>query len=237
MFKKLPLTSFAKNSVVEDDCLEIAGTTITLQQGVNLILIAHSQLKLNNGTKISAKGTVGGAGENSKTNAISWIPSKPDQDEKIHCACKDTNCRDGWGHCSANGHSDLTGGRGKPGLPGGNVTIVAREIVLGGTVGVDVSGGGGGPPGQSGHVDCKWNGLQCSSPAAGNGGTGDPGLAGLANYKAGTTTAAASLSTLKAATTPTSSSQTQVVDTNSSLQKAIDDARTAGQTYDNYKGI
>lgn len=242
-FKKLPMTTFSKDTVVEDDCLEVPPSTkIRVEQGVHLIIIARKQLQLGNSATLDAMGgTPTQKGPDAPITETVWKPSGGDEGEQVACVCRGTHCRPGWGGpCRASEDPGLRGRKGLPGLAGGDVRIVARELIVGNGVVVNISGGSGGPPGNSGRTRCENPGDKndfCYSGSAPNEGAGDQGMKGRARFEAGTATADATLTKMVDGTLPKDAASKRVIDTPPSLTAAIQNARTEGAKYDHRQGI
>src|SRR5207302_1029760 len=106
------------------------------------------------------------------------------------CMCRGTHCRPGFENGCNNPNRDYLWGRQGPrGFGGGDMRVVAREVIVGSNVRLDVSGGRGGPPGPSGRIRCENPGDRndfCYSGTASNYGNGADGDNGRSRYEAGT---------------------------------------------------
>ncbi len=231
-FTRLP-PRIEKSAIIESPCIEIApGATVTIAQDQNLVIIATRKLRIGDGAKIVGRGARGAAGAAAQTATKDWAPSAPDQSEKINCACRGVRCKPGWETCSPGNDAELRGGHGGPGKRGATVFIVARELIVGSGVSVDVSGGLGGEAGASGRVDCRYGGMQCASPPAMSLGDGEGGSNGTVTLKAALPTALPMMIAIERVATPPSAVNKQVVDTTGPFRRAVEQAHTAGAAYE-----
>ena len=248
-FRGIP-KKVSTSTVVDSECLEILGRDpVTVQPGASLIVIARRELKIDEGAFIGASGAQGAKGDAAKESEDLWVAQDPDRGEKIACTCQGRSCKSGWQPvCGVSGNAAIRGGKGKTGSSAGNVRIVAYRIVGANNLKIDLSGGPGGLPGESGTTHCtegRPGGLECRSVRAPNGGDGDPGANGVAVYRAGPgfSSSAAADQALKALVNGTvlrsplvPAPSTQIVETPASLKGALDDAVAAGQSYANVPG-
>jgi len=199
-FKKLPKTVYHKSTLIEDDCLDIPkGTTIRVEEGVSLYIIAHKELRIGDQVTFDARGRAGDKGPHSDLPEVIWGP-----DEGSVCdvcgrnACGCPGPRDGQEHLW--GHTGGTGG------PGGQIRIVSRKITMAApaTGEFNVGGGTGGPAGDSGSTSCSKGRCNCRSPACTGPITvqGSGGSAGGATFFIGDPAAASLLDQLKASVVP-----------------------------------
>jgi hypothetical protein len=162
-FRTLPQLEFRRDTLIKDACLEIPNdTTITVQSRTNLGIIATNGFKLGRNVRIIAKGTQGMRGERSDFESVTFTPKSDVEinatcvNDGNRCTCPgdDSNARAIRGHAGANGSG------------GGFLHLVLGALVspsqLAG-LGIDVNGGRGGPPGESGSRNCRRGNIQCSS--------------------------------------------------------------------------
>jgi hypothetical protein len=163
-FRNLPSLSYTVNTLVEDACLKIPNdAVIEVRNGATLAIVATSGLSIGKNVSFDAKGARGRRGDRAEYASIRYSPAS---DTEIHALCVEHGNRCA---CPSMDPSQrmIRGRPGASGLPGGNVRVIARELLapsqLAGLT-IDVSGGAGGPPGDSGTQEC-WRGtLRCSSP-------------------------------------------------------------------------
>jgi hypothetical protein len=170
-FRNLPSLSYSQNTLVEDACLRIpSDTVIEVKNGVTLAIVATSGLSVGKNVTFDAKGARGHRGDRAAYASVRYSPGS---DAEIQALCVDHGNR-----CACPlVEPSMTMVRGRPGasgLPGGNVRVITEELVsptqLAGFA-IDVSGGAGGPPGDSGTQEC-WRGpFRCSSVACSAGAT------------------------------------------------------------------
>lgn len=236
-FTKVP-SRIERDTIVEGPCIEITqGATVTIAQDKNLVVVATRKLRIGDGAKIVGRGASGAPGAAARTSAKDWAPAAPNQSEKINCACRGLRCKPGWESCSAGNDEELRGGRGGPGRRGAGVVMVARELIVGSGVSIDVSGGLGGEAGSSGHVECRYGGIQCASPPATNEGDGEGGANGTITLRAALASALPMMIAIERVATPPSAISKQVVDTMGSFRRAVGDAKTRAATYETTSGL
>jgi hypothetical protein len=102
---------------------------------------------------------------------------------------------------------------------------------------IDVSGGLGGEAGTSGHVECRYGGIQCASPVAPSEGDGEGGASGTITLRAALPSALPMMIAIERIATPPSAVNKQVVDTMGSFRRALQDAKTRAQTYETTPGL
>jgi hypothetical protein len=162
-FRTIPSARFYRDTLIQDACLEIPNdTTIVIEPGITLGIIATNALRIGKNVKFSAKGAQGARGERADFGVLRYTPPS---DAEIRAACIDhgNSCR-----CptAAANVTAILGHAGGPGTPGGNLQIIVSDLVardkLRGLT-IDVAGGRGGPPGESGRQDCKRGAIECSS--------------------------------------------------------------------------
>lgn len=181
-YRRLPRTTINDDLAVEDDCLLIPrGTTVTIAPGKRLSLIALRGLSIQDDTHFVSTGAKGTQGKPAAQMEIKWEPSSDHQDDDARCICQGTNCTDGMTMGCKMGAAEtaaLTGKKGNPGEAAGNLTIIAFHLNVGKNVGIELNGGPGGEPGQSGTGRCGFSSVWCNAPAV-VGEVGDPGQDGL----------------------------------------------------------
>jgi hypothetical protein len=236
-FMKVP-TQIQKSVLVEAPCLEIpAGAKITIAQDQSLYIVATRKLRIGDGAKIVGRGVTGAPGAAAQTATKDWAPSGPDQSEKINCACRAVRCKPGWQQCSAGDDAELRGGRGGNGRRGADVYIVARELIVGSGVGIDVSGGLGGAAGSSGHVECRYGGMQCASAPATSEGDGEGGANGVITLRAALASALPMMIAIERIATPPSAVNKHVADTMGSFRTAVGEAHDKSATFETSAGV
>jgi hypothetical protein len=211
-FRNLPSLSYSLNTLVEDACLRIPNdTVIEVKNGVTLAIVATSGLSVGKNVTFDAKGARGRRGDRAAFASVRYSPAS---DAEIQALCVDHGNR-----CACPlVEPSMTMVRGLPGasgLPGGNVRVIAEELVsptqLTGFA-IDVSGGAGGPPGDSGTQEC-WRGpFRCSSVACSAGAaSGGHGLEGRAFVALGGTVHPSAVERVKSALGSSASSDALVV--------------------------
>jgi hypothetical protein len=162
-FRDLPSMDYTVNTLVRDACLRIPdGTTIRVRDGVTLAIVATSGLFVGTNVTFDAKG---GRGRRGGRAAFASIAFEPATDAEIQALCVDHGNRCA---CPTNEASlaPIRGRSGDTGLRGGSLHLVAAELVSPGKlVGltIDLSGGVGGPPGDSGTQQCARGKWRCAS--------------------------------------------------------------------------
>jgi hypothetical protein len=82
-FTKVP-TRIERNTIVEGPCIEIpSGARVAIAQDMSLVVVATRKLRIGDGAKIVGRGTSGAPGVAARTTAKDWVPSAPEQSEKI----------------------------------------------------------------------------------------------------------------------------------------------------------
>ncbi len=176
-FRSLPMVEFRRNTLIRDACLEIpSNTTIVVQSGVTLGIIATNGLRVGSDVKFNAMGAQGIRGERAD---LASVTITPDTDAQIYAACVDNGnrCR-----CPTSNEraTAIRGHSGGSGTPGGGVRLVIGALVSPErlvNLDINVTGGRGGPPGESGRQDCSRGAIKCSSDSC-SGGTSN-GVQGL----------------------------------------------------------
>jgi hypothetical protein len=202
-FRTLPALEFLHDTLIQDACLEIPdNTTIVVPSGLSLGIVATNGMRLGKNIRFSAKGAQGHRGERADFGSITFSPRS---DVEIQAACVDNGNR-----CSCptddSSAAAIRGHDGRSGAPGGFVSLVIGSLVSPGELTgleIDVSGGRGGPPGESGRQDCRRGNIQCSSESCSDGAkSGQRGADGYAYVALGGTRAEKLLRIIGAATTP-----------------------------------
>ncbi len=236
-FTKVP-PRIERSTIVEGPCIEIApGATVTIAQDMNLVVVATRKLRIGDGAKIVGRGAKGTPGAAARSATKDWAPSAPNQSEKINCACRGVRCKPGWESCSAGTDEELRGGRGGRGRRGAGVVLVARELIVGSGVSIDVSGGLGGEAGTSGRVECRYGGMECSSPPATNDGDGEGGANGTITLRAALPTALPMMIAIERIATPPSAVNKHAVETFAPFRQAVHDAQNGAARYETTPGL
>lgn len=170
-FRSLPGTEFYHSTLVQDACLDIpSNTTIVVQSGATLGIIATNGLRIGRNVRFDAKGTQGVRGERAKFGALTFTPNS---DAQIYAACVENGnrCR-----CPVDNSNAMAirGHIGGAGSAGGGVILVASTLVSSEQLqglDINVTGGRGGPAGESGHMDCSRGAIKCSSESCTDGAT------------------------------------------------------------------
>jgi hypothetical protein len=168
-YRRLPAVQFAKDTLVEDACLEIPqGTQIEVRDGATLAIIATNGLMIGKNVVFSAKGRSGTRGPRGEFASIAYTPATESEIQTL-CVERGDACA-----CPSD-ESSLAGLRGRAGgdgSPGGSVRLMAGELLspsnLSGFA-IDVTGGAAGPSGESGVRMCTRGALRCASPACAGG--------------------------------------------------------------------
>lgn len=189
-YRLLPSLSYSVSTLIQDACLDIpSGTSVDVRGGATLVIVATNGLRVGTGVKLNARGASGRRGARAP---FANVRRDIDSDAEIKALCVD---RGNQCTCPATSLEAIQGRPGQAGSPGGSLQLVAGELTLLDKLNgfaSDVSGGAGGPPGDSGTQECRRGELRCSSPACSAGEAfGAPGLAGtLVLAVAGSTNAA-----------------------------------------------
>lgn len=202
-YRRLPGSSYAVSTVIQDACLEIPSDTIVeVRDGATLVIVATNSLKIGKDVQLNARGAGGHRGRRSP---FANVERQVDSEAEIRALCIEHGNRC---TCPAPLPEAIQGKSGEAGSPGGNVRIVAGQLLLTEKLNIfasDVSGGPGGPPGDSGTQECRRGEVRCSSPACSGGAVfGTPGPAGNLTVEIGSGMSATSIAQLKAHTTPAS---------------------------------
>lgn len=219
-FRTLPALEFHRNTLIRDACLEIpSNTTIILQSGLFLGIVATNGLRLGKNIKVSANGSQGMRGQRADFGSVNYTPNS---DVEVQATCVDNGNRCS---CPAGGSlsaASLRGHAGGSGTPGGFVSLVIGELVSSGELvglDIDVGGGRGGPPGESGKQVCRRGEVQCSSQPCSDGVTnGSSGAHGHVYVALGGSNAAKLLRIVSAATMPSNAITTIPITSKEALQ-------------------
>ena len=162
-FRTLPLLEFPRNTLIEDACLEIpSNTSIVVQGGVTLGIVATNGLRLGKNVTFGANGAQGRQGDRADFESITYTPNS---DVEISAVCVDNGNRCTCPSGDANAAA-IRGHTGGAGVPGGFVRLVSANLVSGTQLkgfAIDVTGGIGGPPGESGRRNCQRGTIRCAS--------------------------------------------------------------------------
>ena len=239
VYRQLPALNYATSTLVVDACLDIPSrTTVEVRDGATLVIVATNGLRLGSDIILNARGLGGRRGARAP---FASVRREIDSDVEIKAVCVD---RGNQCACPTTSLAAIQGQAGQAGSPGGSVHLFAAELLLTSKVaGVasDVSGGPGGPPGDSGTQECVRGEVRCSSPVCSAGvGFGLPGLPGKIVVSVPGETNAAAIAWMSAHTVPPGA--LTVADPVASLQKRaaeLDDEavqkgwqRRAGRTSD-----
>ncbi len=164
-FRRLPTLRFTEDTLISDACLMIPDNTIIgVRDGVTLAIVATNGLSLGKNVIFDARGTRGRRGKRATFASIAF---NPPTDREIQALCVDDGnrcaCPTAEGSLAA-----IRGHTGENGSPGGKLLLVAAELLSPSKLsgfGIDVSGGSGGPPGESGINECARGSVRCASPA------------------------------------------------------------------------
>jgi len=168
-FRNLPSTTYSTNTLVKDACLRIPdGTTIEVRAGTTLVIVATTELYVGKNVVFDAKGSRGNRGERARFASISHAAASEVEIRELcvehgnRCACPS----------DAASLSSIQGHAGADGTAGGVIRLIAGALVSPSRLtgfAIDVSGGFGGPPGDSGSQECSRGELRCSSAACAGG--------------------------------------------------------------------
>ncbi len=221
-FRTLPFLEFQHNTLVQDACLEIpSNTTIVVQSGTTLGIVATNGLRLGRNVKFSAKGAQGRRGERADFESITFTP-KSDVEINAACVNNGNSCKCPLGDSNA---AAIRGHAGEVGSPGGFVKLVVGDLVSGAQLkglAFDVTGGIGGPPGESGQQDCRRGEIRCTSVSCSDGASnGVHGADGSVTIAVGGKIPAVLLHTLNASAMPDSAITVIAVPSKEALQAQV----------------
>jgi hypothetical protein len=212
-FRHLPSTHYTVSTLVRDACIEIPNdTTVAVREGATLAIVATNGLLVGRNVTFAAKGTGGLRGDRAEFASVSWSPRT---DAEIRAVCTDhgNQCR-----CPSDESSlaSIRGHAGHAGTAGGSLSLVVGELISPSKLSgfsIDVSGGPGGPPGDSGAEECVRGQLRCLSPACSAGIlAGANGMDGEVFLSLGGTKSDVSMDRMRAATVPTGVTRTAAAD-------------------------
>lgn len=177
VYRELPSLRYSENTLVQDACLAIpGGALVEVAGGVTLVIVATNGLRLGKDVTFDAKGASGRRGARAP---FASIRRQIGTEAEINALCVD---RGNQCECPTPAMASLDairGRAGEQGSPGGSIHIVVGALVTLTGFASDVSGGVGGPPGDSGTQECARGDVRCTSPAcsagAGFGPAGPPG--------------------------------------------------------------
>lgn len=178
-FRTLPILEYHRNTLIQDACLELpSNTTIVVQSGVTLGIVATNGLRIGRNVKFSARGLQGARGNRADFGTVTYTP---ETDAQIKAACIDDGNRCTCPVGTANATAIL-GHDGGNGSSGGSVRLVVGSLVSPAQLAslkFDVNGGRGGPPGESGRQNCVRGHTQCiSSTCSAGASNGAQGVSG-----------------------------------------------------------
>jgi hypothetical protein len=215
-YRRLPSLTYAISTLIQDSCLEIpSDTTVEVRDGATLVIVATNGLLVGKNVRLDGRGAGGHRGRRS---AFASIQREVGSDAEIQALCvvQGNRCT-----CSSDSREEIQGRPGEAGAPGGSVRIIASQLVLSDKLNgfaSDLSGGQGGPPGDSGSQECRRGEVHCSSPPCSAGTTfGAPGPPGELILAVGAGTSAESLARLQARARPVGS--LTITDGGASLQQ------------------
>jgi hypothetical protein len=176
-YRRLPSLSYGLSTLVQDACIEIPNdATLEVHDGATLVIVATNGLRVGKNVRLNARGSGGHRGRRS---AYANLRREIGSDAEIQALCVEHGNRC---TCPTTSPEAILGQPGEAGSPGGNVRLFVGQLLLSdGLNGFvsDLSGGQGGPPGDSGTQECQRGEVRCSSPACSAGSTfGAPGPAG-----------------------------------------------------------
>ena len=222
-YRTLPFLDFQHDTLIRDACLEILNnTTIAIRGGTTLGIIATHGMRIGKNVRISANGTQGRQGNRADFKSITYAPGS---DAEINAACVDSG-----NHCTCPvGDSNalaIRGHAGEGGSPGGFVRLVANNLVSASQLkglAIDVSGGIGGPPGESGKRDCTRGAILCSSNICSDGASnGIRGADGLVTIAVGVKITELLLSKVRAATVPSGAITVVPIQSKNALESEVE---------------
>lgn len=204
VYRQLPSLHFSANTLVQDACLEIpSGTTVEVRASTTLVIVATNGLRLGKDVTFNARGAGGRRGARAP---FASVRREIETDAEIKALCVDRGNQCACPTPIPASLEAIRGRAGEAGSPGGSVHVIAAELTSPGKLtgfASDVSGGVGGPPGDSGTQECSRGEVRCSSPACSAGaGFGVPGSPGKVIVTIGGSAGAASIAWMSAHTTP-----------------------------------
>jgi|GEM_PF-2927624 len=221
-FRTLPFLEFHRDTLIQDACLEIpTNTTIVIGAGTTLGIIATNGLRVGKNVRFTATGTQGRQGNRADFESIRY---SPDSDAAISAVCVDNGNQCTCPVVGANATA-IRGHVGEAGSSGGFVTLVVSELTsdsqLRGLT-IDVSGGRGGPPGESGRRECTRGTIRCESVTCTDGAeNGAKGPDGHVTITVGSTVPVLLMRTLNGAPVPSGAITVTVVPSKAALHTAI----------------
>jgi hypothetical protein len=176
-YRQLPSLSYATSTLIQDACLEIPNdATLEVHDGATLVIVATNGLLIGKNVRLDGRGAGGHRGRRAPfANVERDLGS--DAEIQSLCITQGNRCA-----CPSVPLETIQGRSGEAGMPGGIVRIIVAQLVLSDKLNgfaIDVTGGQGGPPGDSGTQECRYGNIHCSSPPCSAGATfGAPGQAG-----------------------------------------------------------
>jgi hypothetical protein len=203
-YRQLPTLRFTANTLIQDACLELPSETVVdVRDGVTLVIVATNGLRVGKNVAFNAKGTGGRRGARAPFASIRRDLPTAAELERVcvehgnRCACPSP---------SDAGFDSIRGRAGEAGAAGGSLYVLAAELTSsGGLAGFssDVSGGVGGPPGDSGTQVCVRGDARCTSPTcSADASFGKAGASGQVRLTLGGSSAAKSAAWIGEHTTP-----------------------------------
>jgi hypothetical protein len=215
-YRRLPSLSYAVSTLIQDSCLELPNdTTVEVRDGATLVIVATHGLLVGKNVRLDGRGAGGHRGRRS---TFASVQREVGSDAEIQALCiaQGNRCT-----CSSDSRAEIQGRPGEAGAPGGSVRIIVGQLVLSDKLNgfaSDLSGGQGGPPGDSGSQECRRGEIRCSSPPCSAGTTfGAPGPAGTLSLAVAAGASTESLARLQAHALPAGS--LTVADVGASLEQ------------------
>lgn len=164
-YRQLPTLRFTASTLVQDACLELpSDTVVDVREGATLVIVATNGLRVGKNVSFNARGVGGRRGARAPFASIRRDIQTAAELERV--------CVERGNQCACPGPSDpgfdsIRGRAGEAGAAGGSIYVIAAELTsTSGSAGFssDVSGGVGGPPGDSGTQVCARGDARCISP-------------------------------------------------------------------------
>ncbi|HEX2732019.1 MAG TPA: hypothetical protein VHM70_10445 [Polyangiaceae bacterium] len=217
-YRSLPSLHYSDDTLVQDACLAIPNDTkIEVRAGATLAIVATNGLMLGRNVVFDAVGARGHRGGRAPFASLSFDANS---DAEIRSLCLDhgNQCA-----CPSDASSlgAIRGHTGEAGSAGGSVRLIAGSLILPSKLtglAIDVSGGMGGPAGESGTRRCVRGDLGCSSPVCSAGVLGGAsGNAGNVSVVLGQAPSMEVAKHLSGATIPSDAAAPLIVESSSAL--------------------